>query len=39
MNDWDNLVSRILEAEAGGARVMIAIAGPPPASRIFLNDC
>lgn len=38
MKNWDDLVSRILETEAGGARVMIAIVGPPAAGKSHISE-
>lgn len=38
MNDWDDLVSRIRKTEAEGARVMIAIAGPPGAGKSQISE-
>lgn len=38
MNDWNDLVSRIRKTEAGGVRVMIAIAGPPAAGKSYISE-
>lgn len=38
MSDWNDLVSRILATEAGGARTMIAIAGPPAAGKSSISE-
>lgn len=38
MNGWSNLVSRIRETEPDGARVMIAIAGPPGAGKSHISE-
>lgn len=38
MNDWNDLVSRIRKTEAGGVRVMIAIAGPSAAGKSHISE-
>jgi pantothenate kinase len=38
MNNWDDVVSRILETEADGARVMVAIVGPPAAGKSHISE-
>ncbi|RAZ80111.1 nucleoside/nucleotide kinase family protein [Mesorhizobium atlanticum] len=38
MSDWNDLVSRILATEAGAARTMIAIAGPPAAGKSSISE-
>lgn len=38
MSDWNDLVLRILATEAGGARTMIAIAGPPAAGKSSISE-
>ncbi|WP_217575870.1 nucleoside/nucleotide kinase family protein [Mesorhizobium sp. GbtcB19] len=38
MSDWNDLVSRILATDASGARVMIAVAGPPAAGKSSIAE-
>ncbi|MBN9222143.1 MAG: nucleoside/nucleotide kinase family protein [Mesorhizobium sp.] len=38
MDKWDDLLARIVQTEAAGARVMIAIAGPPAAGKSFISE-
>jgi pantothenate kinase len=38
MRSWDDLVSRILETRSDGARVMVAIAGPPASGKSHVSE-